>query len=126
MSDAVRLQHLSSVVVNMERSSLDGRLLGDEVHAALALLLLKLQGDTANRDTSVNAAHQVGNETGDLVTHALGGNDGNLISDTLVAVEVEGESGVETLDNSAGRALHSLSTNTTLKRKQTNWWMHRQ
>ena len=41
----------------------------------------------------------MGGETGNLVTHALRGGDGNLIDDALVRVKVEGEAGVVLLDD---------------------------
>ena len=54
---------------------------------ALALLLLKLEGDTAD-GSLLDALHEVGGETSDLVAEALRGDDGNLIADLLVGVAV--------------------------------------
>lgn len=59
----------------------------------LSLLLLELEGDTSD-GTLLNALHEVSGETGDLVPQALRGDDGDLIADPLVGVEVESEAGV--------------------------------
>ena len=79
---------------------------------ALTLLLLKLEGDTAD-GTTLDALHQVGSVTSDLVAKTLGGNDGDLITDTLVGLEVEGQLGVVTLDDDLSRALDCLGTDAT-------------
>lgn len=59
--------------------------LGNVLILALTLLLLKLEGDTADGAT-LNALHQVGGVAGNLVAEALGGNDGDLIADTFSSV----------------------------------------
>lgn len=48
-----------------------------------------------------------------LVAEALGGNDGDLIADSLVGLEIEGQLGVVTLNDDLGGLLHGLSTNAT-------------
>jgi hypothetical protein len=48
-----------------------------------------------------------------LVAEALGGDDGNLIADALVRLEVEGELGVVPLNDDLGGLLHGLGTNAT-------------
>lgn len=48
-----------------------------------------------------------------LVAQALGGNDGDLIADALVGLEVEGELGVVTLNDDLGGLLDSLGANAT-------------
>tara|TARA_B110000046_G_C12866439_1_gene344099 strand:- start:316 stop:651 length:336 start_codon:yes stop_codon:yes gene_type:complete len=42
-------------------------------------------------------------ETGDLVAKALGWDDGDILGDALVGVEVEGQARVVLLDDDAGR-----------------------
>ena len=97
---------------------------------ALTLLLLKLEGDTADWAT-LNALHQVGGVTSDLgvelvtgrkstfsivtnlVAKTLGSNDGDLITDSLVGLEVEGQLWVVTLNDDLGGLLDSLSANAT-------------
>lgn len=100
---------------------------------ALTLLLLKLEGDTADGAT-LDTLHQVGGVSGNLISHlsqqvasilswflvvanlvaqALGGDDGNLIADALVGLEVQGETGVVPLNDDLGGLLDSLGANAT-------------
>ena len=85
---------------------------GDEVHTALALLLLKLQGDAADGATG-EALHDVGGVAGDLVLELLGGGQGNIEDDALVGVEVSAELAVVLLDDLARGALHGLRADLT-------------
>jgi len=55
----------------------DGGDVGDEVHASLALLLLQLERDAANR-ALLDALHEMGGETCDLVPQPLGGDNGHF------------------------------------------------
>ena len=48
-----------------------------------------------------------------LVAEALGGNDGDLIADALVGLEVESQLGVVPLNDDLGGLLDSLGTNAT-------------
>lgn len=48
-----------------------------------------------------------------LVAQALGGNDGNLITDPLVGLEVQSQLGVVPLNDDLGGLLDSLGTNAT-------------
>ena len=48
-----------------------------------------------------------------LVAETLGGNDGDLIADALVGLEVEGELGVVALNDDLGGPLDGLSTDAT-------------
>lgn len=109
--------------------------LGDVLVLALTLLLLELEGDTAD-GTLLNTLHQVGGVTGNLstgsqlddsqeqcssragkrthlVAEALGSNNGDLIADTLVGLEVQGELGVVPLNDDLGGLLDSLGANAT-------------
>ena len=86
--------------------------LGDVLVLALALLLLQLEGDTAD-GTALNALHQMRRVAGDLVTQALRGDDGNLIADALVGLEVEGQLGVVPLNDDLGGLLDGLGANAT-------------
>lgn len=43
-----------------------------------------------------------------LVAKTLGGDDSDLIADTLVGLEVEGQLGVVSLDDDLGRSLNGL------------------
>lgn len=48
-----------------------------------------------------------------LVAQALGGNDGNLIADSLVGLEVQSQLGVVPLNDDLGGLLDSLGANAT-------------
>lgn len=48
-----------------------------------------------------------------LVAETLGGNDGDLIADALVGLEVESELGVVALNDDLGGPLNGLSTDAT-------------
>jgi hypothetical protein len=111
------LQEVAGVWVNSDGLLLKGRDLGNEVHSALALLLLKLKGDAAD-GALVNALHEVGGETGDLVAHALGGGDGNLVDNSLVGVEVHRETGIVLLHDGLRRLLDGLGSDTLLRREE--------
>lgn len=112
--------------------------LGNVLVLALSLLLLELEGDTTD-GTALDTLHQVGGVAGcrensmliivpsvprsaaaiqvgvltNLVAEALGSNDGDLIADTLVGLEVQGELGVVSLNDDLGGLLDSLGTNAT-------------
>lgn len=86
----------------------------DDVLTALALLLLELEGDSTDGSLG-NALHQVGGETGNLVTETLGGDLGNLGDDLLVGGEVNSQLGVVLLDDNASGLLDRLSSNATLQ-----------
>lgn len=86
--------------------------LGDVLILALTLLLLQLEGDTTD-GTVLDTLHQVGGVAGNLVAQALGGDDGDLIANALVGLEVEGQLGVEPLNDDLGGLLDGLGTNAT-------------
>ena len=88
--------------------------IGDDVLTALALLLLKLEGDSTDGTLS-NTLHQVGGETGDLVAETLRGDLGNLRNDLLVGGEVHSQLGVVLLDDDASGLLDGLSSDATLQ-----------
>jgi hypothetical protein len=56
---------------------------------------------------------QMSGVSGNLVPETLRGNDGNLIADPLVGLEVERELGVVTLDDDLGGLLDRLCSDTT-------------
>jgi hypothetical protein len=61
----------------------------------------------------------VGGETSNLVTHTLGGGDGNLINKTLVGVEVESKTGVVLLDDSTCGLLDGLGADSLYNCKKS-------
>ena len=72
---------------------------------------------TPDRSSRGNSAHQMCCESSNLVAHSLGRQNGNLINDTLVGVEIEGQFSVVLLDDSTSTLLNDLCTE-TLSRKQ--------
>lgn len=109
--ESKRLEKVLGLGVDIEGGSLgvEGRDLGDEVVLSLSLLLLKLERDTAD-GTSLNPLHQVGGESSNLVSKTLGRNDGNLIADLLVGVEIESKTGVVLLDNNSRSSLDGFGS----------------
>ena len=73
---------------------------------------LKLDGDSPDSGL-LKTLHQVGDETGDLVPQGLGRDQGDLLNDLLVGVEVKGKLGVVLLNDDLGGLLDGLGTDTT-------------
>merc|ERR1711988_1158621 len=69
--------------INLDDVHVQSRHVWHEVHAALALLLLQLQGDAAD-GAAGDAAHEAGDETRDLVAQAFSGNDSHLVRHLLI------------------------------------------
>lgn len=109
------LKHGFGVGINFDvgGEAIHNRDLGDIVVATLALFLLESKRDTTH-GTLLDAAHQVGHVSSDLVAEALGGNDGHLVTNAFVGLEVEGELGKVLLDDETSGSLGSLSTYATL------------
>lgn len=112
-----RAQHVLGVGVNLEAAGsrgVEGRDLGHVLVLALTLLLLQLERDAAD-GTTLDTLHEVGGETGNLVAQTLRGDDGDLIDDALVLVEVDvRKTRVVLLDEHARGTLGSLGANSTL------------
>jgi hypothetical protein len=112
------LEKVAGLSVDLELSRLgvlgkvESRDLRNVLILALTLLLLQLEGDTAD-GTTLDTLHQVGGVAGNLVAEALGGDDGNLIADALVGLEVEGELGVVSLNDDLGGLLDGLGADAT-------------
>lgn len=109
---AQALQEVLGVGIDVELAGLglaniQSRDLRDVLVLALTLLLLELEGDTAD-GTTLDTLHQVRGVTSNLVAETLGGNDGDLIAKTLVGLEVQGELGVVTLNDDLGGLLDGL------------------
>ena len=117
-----------SVVADFDLLDLDLGLLGDEVHLSLALLFLKLEGDTSD-GSLLDSLHQVGGETGDLVSESLGLDLRDVIDDSLVHMEVVGQPkntpdvshysliyllAIVLLDEGSGGSLDGLGSNSSL------------
>jgi len=93
-------------------SEVQGRNLGDVLILALTLLLLELEGDTTDGST-LDALHEMGGVAGNLVAQALGGDDSDLIADSLVGLEVESELGVVPLNDDLGGLLYGLGADSS-------------
>lgn len=52
----------------------------------------------------------MGRETGDLVAKTLGGDDSNLVADTLVGLEVQRKTGVVLFNKDTGGLLDGLGS----------------
>ena len=52
---------------------------------------LELERDAAHGSSALDALHQVSDESGDLVAQTLGRDDGHLLSDLLVGIEIESQ-----------------------------------
>jgi len=78
---------------------------------------LDLEGDTSD-GTSLDSLHQVSSETGDFISHSLGGEDGNITEDLLVEVEVASELAVVLFDQNLGGSLDGLSSDSALKSEE--------
>lgn len=104
-------EHVEGLLVDLDVVGGDGGDVRNEVHAALALLLLELEGDAANR-ALLDPLHEMGGETGDLIAEPLGGNDGHLHQELLVSVKVQGHARVVPLYHLPRRLLHSLCADT--------------
>merc|ERR550539_2001758 len=106
------LQHLLGLGVNLDDVLLQLGHVGDVVVSPLTLLLLQLDGD-ASHGAALESLHQVSDEPGNLVAERLGGNEGNLLNDPLVGVEIEGKLGVVLLDDDPGSLLDGFGSDAT-------------
>lgn len=114
--EAEAAHQLVRVRVNLQGSDrrVEGGHLGHVLVLALTLLLLELERDAAH-GAALNPLHQVGREAGDLVAQALRGDNGDLINDLLVRVEVHRvEARVVLLNENASGALGGLGADATL------------
>lgn len=107
------LQQGHGVGVDGNLVNLQSTLLGNIVITALALLLLQAERDATDGAT-LDAAHQTGRVTGNLVAQTLGRNLSKVVEDALVGLEVQGELGVVLLDENAGSALNGFGADAAL------------
>lgn len=98
----------------MDAAKLKGRFGWDIVILALTLFFLELEADTTD-GSLLDAAHQMGGETGNLVAKTLAGDNGDFSSQTLVGLEIEGKTRIILLDEDTAGLLDSLCANTTLQ-----------
>jgi len=89
--EAEVLKHSSGLLVDSSILNLEFGFLGDVLHLSLSFFFLKLEGDTSD-GADLNSLHESGGITGDLVSDSLGGDDGYVVQDSLVVMEVSGHS----------------------------------
>ncbi len=107
-------KHVLGVGVNLDGSfGLQSGDLGYVVVATLALLLLKLDGD-ATHGGLLDTAHQMCGETSNLVAEFLGGDNSDLLNDTLVGLEIISQASVVLLDDQLRGLLDGLGADATL------------
>ena len=109
-------ESVENLIAGLDVLDLDLRSLGDEIHLSLTLLFLESERDTAD-GSDLDSLHEMGGETGDLVSESLGLDDSAVINDSFVGVEIVGEFTVVFLNDSSGGSLDSLSSNATLYAK---------
>lgn len=107
------LQEGHGISINFNIGKLEGRFFRNVVILTFTFFFLKLEGNTTDR-TLLNTTHQVGGETGNLVTKTLAGDDGNFGSEALVSLEIQSQTGVVLFNENLGSSLNSLGTNATL------------
>lgn len=117
-SKAQTFQHISGIRINLDGLSLQSRNLGYEIQSSLSLFFLQFQRNTTDGSLG-NSAHQMSSVTSNLVTHALGRQDGNIVHNALVGVKVQRQTRVVLFDNGTSRSLDSFGTD-TLEEKEKN------
>jgi hypothetical protein len=111
-SEVLKVQGLKELVgfrINLNNRGIQGRELGHKVVTTLTLFFLKLEGDTGNRTTG-DTLHQMGGETSNLVAKTLGLNDGDLIKDLLVDLEIKSKTRIVLFNNDTRGLLDSLGS----------------
>merc|ERR1711990_426798 len=110
--DAKSLDHVLEdlVLLDLDLLDLDLGLVWDEVHLTLSFLLLKSERDASDW-TLLDALHEMGGETGNLVSKSLGLDHCNVVDDSLIYMEVAGQLAVVLLNKCSGGSLNSLGSN---------------
>jgi len=111
VTDSEGMEHIEGFLVDLDVIGVDGGDIGDEVHAAFALLLLQFERDTANR-ALLNALHEISGEACDLIPESFRGDDRHFFQKLLVRVEVQRHPRIVTLDHLSWRFLHRLCSHT--------------
>ena len=80
-------EHFSNEVVDLDVFSVDARFFWDEVHLSVSLFFLELEGDASDW-TLMDSAHQVSGVSCDHVSKSLGLDDGDVVNNSLVQMEI--------------------------------------
>lgn len=118
-------KHVLGLSIDFNVVSVNSRLLRYVVILSLTLLFLELEGDSAHRSL-LDALHEMGNETCNHVAQSLRGDDSYFISNSLVGLEIESETGVVLLNDDACCLFDELGSDTTLQHKiiLNHWIVH--
>jgi hypothetical protein len=96
--DPEGFEHEISLRIDLNVGIGKSGLLGNDVHAAFALLFLKAQRNATNGATG-NALHRVSYITRNLVAQTLRGDDSDFVAKFLVHVEIVAELPIPLLDD---------------------------
>lgn len=112
-----RLDQVSGLVVNVQDTlgvtQVQSRDIWDVLVLSLSFFFLQFERDTSDW-TLLDSLHQMGGVTSDLVSQSLGLDGGDLVTQSLVALEIQSQLWIVTLNQSLGSTLDSLSSNSTL------------
>lgn len=114
---AQRFKHITGVGVDLDGFLLQGRNFWNKVQSSFSFFFLQFQRDTTDRSLG-NATHQMRCVSSDLIAHALGGEDGNIVDNTLVGVEVHRQAGVVLLDDRTSRFLYCFGSYTLRSKRE--------
>ena len=106
------LQHISDFRRDDDSGDVDLGLFGDVVQSSFSFLFLDLEGDTSD-GTLLYSLHQMGSETGDFISHSLGGDESDFTEDLLIEMEVVGQLVVVFLDQDFGSLLGGLGSDSS-------------
>jgi len=103
---------LDDWVFGVDHGDLDLGFLWDEIHLSFSFFFLKSKRDSSDW-SSFDSLHKMTGITSNLVSHSLGLDDGDIIDDSLVDVEILGQFTVVLLDDSSGGSLDGLGSYST-------------
>merc|ERR1719230_2412867 len=107
-NDSLEVELLDHLVDNrvseVDDRQLDRGLLWDEIHLSFSFLFLKLERD-ASDGTLLNSLHKMRGITSNLVAKTFRLNNGDIINDALVEVEILRQLAVVLLDQRSGGSL---------------------
>jgi len=83
-------EHISAFSGDNNSGDVDLGLFGDVVQSSFSFFFLDLEGDTSD-GTLLYSLHQVSSETGNFISHSLGGDESDFTEDLLVEMEVVGQ-----------------------------------
>jgi hypothetical protein len=109
--------------INFDSRGIQSREFRNVIITTFTFFFLQLEGNTTDR-TARDTLHQVGGETSNLVTETLGLNDGDLVKDLLVDLEVESKTRIVLFNDYTRSLLDSLGSNATLNHPELKTSIH--